>query len=373
MRVSTLSLLPTMAAGQLLNQVPEWILSKMFPWPGQPQVDKIDTHHHWVPAEYAEVVAAAGGDPSGWPTPQWSLEASQALMSRAGIKTSILSITAPGACIVEGKRSWDLARTLNVKAAAIRDSNPQAFGFFLSLGNIEDTAAALAEISYAFDTLKADGVCLFSRYGSNTTYLGHPSLEPIWAELNRRKAVVFVHPTHPRDLGRANAQLPQPVVDYPHETTRTAMDMLFSGTRRKFPNCSVILSHGGGTLPYLISRVATPLSVVNSTVSNATTGLTYEQIMQDFRSFHFDLALSAAPAVVRSLMETGVPSGNILYGSDFPYAPAPAYPAFLKQWNTIEVSSEFREQVHFRNALELFPRLKENGGGTNMSTGACNL
>ncbi|WPB07497.1 uncharacterized protein RHO25_012158 [Cercospora beticola] len=151
------------------------------------------------------------------------------------------------------------------------------------------------------------------------------------------------------------------------------MDMLFSGTRRKFPDCSVILSHAGGTLPYLISRVATPLSVANPTVRNAATGLTHEQIMQDFRSFHFDLALSTAPAVVKTLLETGVPHEKILYGSDFPYARPPAYPAFLKQWNTIEVSSELREQVHFRNALELFPRLKKDGGGQNRSTEACNL
>lgn len=147
----------------------------------------------------------------------------------------------------------------------------------------------------------------------NNTYLGHPDIEPIWKELNRRKAVVFVHPTHPVDLGRINSKLPQPSVDYPHETTRTAMDMLTSGTRQKYPDAKVILSHAGGTLPYLISRVTYPLALVNSTVANATVGFTYEQMTQGFRSFHYDLALSTSPVVLKTMLEL-VPADQLLYG-----------------------------------------------------------
>lgn len=109
-------------------------------------------------------------------------------------------------------------------------------------------------------------------------YLGHQELKPIWRELNRRKAVVFVHPTHPVDTRPINPAIPQPTIDYPHETSRTALDMLSSGTLDEFPEVKVILSHAGGTLPYLISRVATPLSITNSMVSNAASGLTYDKV-----------------------------------------------------------------------------------------------
>lgn len=253
------------------------------------------------------------GDPSGWPTPRWTRLSSELVMKRLGIQTAILSVTAPGACIIEGQASFDLARSLNEYAAEIRNKHPDKFGFFASLPSLLDTEAALSEIRYSLDTLHADGVILFTRYGSSNTYLGHPSLEPIWAELNRRKCVVFIHPTHPVDTNKVNPRMPQPMIDYPHETTRTAMDMIMNGTREKFPDCKVILSHAGGTLPYVISRIATPLKAAPSLLANELTGVTYEKIMKAFRSFHYDLALSASPAVMNMLLEL-VPHDHILYG-----------------------------------------------------------
>lgn len=234
-------------------------------------------------------------------------------MSHTGIQTAILSITAPGACILKGKASHDLARALNDQAAAIRDSNPSKFGFFATLPSILDTEATLKEIAYSLDELHADGVCLFTRYGEGNYYLGHKDIEPIWEELNRRKAVVFVHPTHPVDINKVNDRMPQPLIDYPHETTRTAMDMLLSGTKRKYPDTKVILSHAGGNLPYIIGRVAEPMSINVPGMSNMARGLTYDEIMDDFRSFYYDTALSASPAVLQLLLQQ-VPNEHILFG-----------------------------------------------------------
>lgn len=116
-------------------------------------------------------------------------------MDRLGVQTAILLVTAPGACILKGQASFDLARKLNIYAAELRDKKQEKFGFFAALPSLLDTEAALDEIRYALDTLHADGITLFTRYGDSNTYLGHPDIEPIWAELNRRKCVVFVHPT----------------------------------------------------------------------------------------------------------------------------------------------------------------------------------
>ena len=231
-----------------------------------------------------------------------------------GIQTAILSVTAPGACIVkEPKQQQDLARSLNEYAASLRSDDPDSFGFFASLPDIRNTTAAVEEISFALDQLQADGVTLFTRYGPGNVYLGHHDLEPVWAELNRRQAVVFIHPTHPVDTNLVNAQLLQPMIDYPHETTRTAMDMIMSRTLQKFPNVTVILSHAGGTLPYIITRLSTPLRKTPDIAANWRVGTNYQDARQTYSKFYYDVALSCAPQVLQTLLDT-VPHDHILFG-----------------------------------------------------------
>ncbi|CAK7233358.1 hypothetical protein SBRCBS47491_008581 [Sporothrix bragantina] len=343
------------------DQAQDWLLGKALNWPQAPAVNKVDTHHHFVPPFYRQAIEDAGGDPSGWPTPKWSPLATELLMTRLGIKTAILSATAPGACIVKGEASYKLARQLNEYAADMRDKQPDKFGFFASLPCVLDTKATLEEIRYSLDELHADGVTLFTRYGEGNTYLGHKDIEPIWAELNRRKCVVFVHPTHPVDTTKVNAKMPQPMIDYPHETSRAATDMIMMGTRRKFPECKVILSHAGGTLPYLISRLATPLSKAPDFAASYSVGVTHDSVMNDFRSFHYDLALSASPQILDMALKI-IPHDHLLYGCDFPYAPAPAYPAFLQELEEYEMSQEQRDMINFGNAFKLIPRLAKDNG-----------
>lgn len=258
----------------------------------------------------------AGGDPSGWHVPEWSVESSEASLARNQATTAILSLTSPGAPIVKSKEgSRALARQANEFCAKLRDEKPSKFGFFAAMPNILDTEGALAEIQYALDTLKADGVTLFTRYGDGNYYLGHKQFEPVWEELNRRSAVVFIHPTHPVDTNKVNPTLPQPAIDYPHETTRTAMDLLQTSNRRRFPNCKVILSHAGGMLPWIISRVAySRRGLAREAVPD---GNTYDEMMSDFRSFYFDLALSTPHHVLDLVLRT-IPHDRILYGEQLP-------------------------------------------------------
>ncbi|OQE37182.1 hypothetical protein PENCOP_c010G00510 [Penicillium coprophilum] len=335
----------------------DWLREKAIGWSHTPPVNKVDVHHHCVPPFYAKAVEEQGGDPSGWPTPHWNSLASKLLMKRVGVQTAILSVTAPGACILpDRQRRAQLARQLNEYSAELRDKEPEKFSFFVSLPNILDTEDALSEIAYGLDTLHADGVTLFTRYGSSITYLGHPDIEPIWAELNRRACVVFVHPTHPVDTNPINPKLPQPAIDYPHETTRTAMDMIVNGSRLKYPACKVILSHAGGAIPYLISRVTTPMKKAPDLAVSHRMGTTHDKSMEAFRSFYFDLALSSSPQVLDMLLKL-VPHDHILYGSDFPYAPITAYPAFLEELESYEMDPKLRDMINFGNAMKLFPRL----------------
>lgn len=223
-------------------------------------------------------------------------------------------MTAPGAPIAgsdEGARA--LARAANEYCAALRDKNPQRFGFFAALPNALDTAGTLAEIAYALDHLKADGVTLFTRYGDGNYYLGHEKIAPIWTELNARQAIVFIHPTHPADTNRVNPSLLQPTLDYPHETTRTTVDLLMSNTRKRNPNCKIILSHAGGTLPWIFSRFTTSLRGLPR--EKTPHGKTYEEYVEELRSFYYDLAGSCSHQVLDLVLQM-IPDDHILYGED---------------------------------------------------------
>ncbi|GAM38653.1 2-amino-3-carboxymuconate-6-semialdehydede carboxylase [Talaromyces pinophilus] len=312
----------------------------------------IDTHHHFVPDFYAQAVEEAGGDPSGWPTPFWSPEGSIASMERNGATKAILSLTAPGAVIAptdEKRRA--LARKANEYAASKRDEDPKTWGFFAALPSLLDTEGALAEIRYALDVLKAEGVTLFTRYGPGNQYLGHAEFKPIWEELNSRRAVVFIHPTHPADTTRVNPSLPQPAIDYPHETTRTAVDMIITNTKRTYPHCKVILSHAGGTLPFLITRMTTVSREAAATAR--IYGKTSEEILEDFRSFYFDLALSSSKAVLNLVLDV-IPHDRLLYGSDYPYASPDKTLGFKQILDSFPLDQDLRDQIYFKNAETLF-------------------
>ena len=264
-------------------------------------------------------------------------------------------MTAPGPTILKGAAAAKLARQTNEFGASIRDEEPSRFGFFATLPPLLDgVEAAIEEIRFSLDHLKADGVTLYTRYGPDNHYLGHTDFRPIWAELNKRKAVVFIHPTHAVDTNFVNPSLPQPMIDYPHETTRTALDLITSNTIRDHPNCKIILSHAGGTLPYLATRAATMLP------DTGLSGKSTEEVFQEIRSFYFDLALSGNEYTLDLLLKFAR-LDHILFGSDFPYAPRKTidtHTANLDQYAMADIQTF---DIRRGNALKLFPRLsKEN-------------
>ena len=274
-------------------------------------------------------------------------------MQAHGIRTSILSLTAPGSSILKGAPAAELARAVNESAAAICAADRASFGFFAALPPaMDDPAGAVAEIEHALDVLGADGVTLYTRYGPGARYLGHELMRPVWTALNARKAVVFVHPTHAADTSLANPGLPQPIVDYPHETTRAAVDMITAGVVRDFPDCKIILSHAGGTLPYLATRAAHLLADAGLTQLTAADFLNYA------KSFYFDTALSGNDFTLPTVLDFAA-KGHVLFGSDFPYAPTPTI-----NTHTVAGAKVLAERKNdpgadlTANALQLFPRLR---------------
>lgn len=294
-----------------------------------------------------------GGDPSGWKLPAWSVAASKSLMQEHGIRTSILSLTAPGCSILQGAPAAALARAVNESAAAICAADPASFGFFAALPPVlDEPAAAAAEIEHALDVLGADGVTLYTRYGPGARYLGHEAMRPVWTALNARKALVFVHPTHLADTRLVNAQLPQPIIDYPHETTRAAVDMIVAGVVRDFPDCKVILPHAGGSLPYLATRAAHLLADAGLTQMSAA------DFLDDARRFYFDTALAGNDFTLPMLLDFATP-GHVLFGSDFPYAPTPTINTHTVAGAKVLAKRKNDAGADLTaNALQLIPRLR---------------
>ncbi|KAH6651601.1 hypothetical protein BKA67DRAFT_521087 [Truncatella angustata] len=328
---------------------------------------RIDVHHHFLPPFYVHALIEGGGDPSGWTIPIWTLEKDLQFNKEENIAFAFLSITAPGAGILPLEKQASFCRQANEYAAKIRDADPTHYGFFANIPSLLDPVAAHEEITHSLLNLHADGVILYTRYGEDNHYLGHRDFQATWDLLNGYGAVVFVHPTHPVDTSLVNASLPQPMIDYPHETTRTAVDLIVSGTVRSHPDVKIILSHAGGTLPYLALRPAAMLPYVPSSSTKGATitgaganqleNIMVESFMEDARSFYFDTALSAAPLTLGLLKDFAKP-GHVLFGSDFPYAPSPA----IRQMDELldeygKKDESFVLSANITAALALFPRL----------------
>lgn len=309
---------------------------------------RIDVHQHFVPPAWAQAMHSRGLTSGMWATPAWSAEEAIAMMDRQGIASGVLSVTAPGVHLDhdDAATARTLARAVNEHGAETIRNHPERFGHFASLP-LPDVNGALDETAHALDDLGADGVVLMSN--AHGHYLGDPAFEPIWAELDRRAATVFIHPTQPPMPLLPST--PAPLADYVFDTTRTALNLVLNGVMSRYANVRIILSHGGGFLPYAAYRFAGLTSTVVEP-DRAT-----EDLLDDFKRFYFDTALSASPSALPALFAFAEPD-HILYGSDWPFAPEDAgryYNHFLETYP--HLTSGQAGAINRGNAELLVPRL----------------
>lgn len=316
---------------------------------------RIDVHHHIVPADYAQLLQDKGLRPGGIDLPTWSPERSRQVMKRNGIRTAILSVSTPGVWFgdVAQARLW--ARRVNESAAQVRSDDPERFGFFATL-TLPDVEGAIAEADHAFDVLRADGVVLLANNAGR--YLGDPSFDRLLAYLDERRAVVFIHP------GELPAEpvpgVPSFTADFLLDTTRTAMSLIMSGAMTRYPNIRFILAHAGGFLPYIAYRAV--LTMVNAEPRRKQAQLllrrrhAVNEYLEPIRQFWFDVALSSTPAALPSLLAVADP-GRVVFGSDFPFAPATAVAVMRKEFEDSDVKRSVRRGIDRSNAETLFPRL----------------
>ncbi|KAF1734545.1 2-amino-3-carboxymuconate-6-semialdehyde decarboxylase [Beauveria bassiana] len=298
---------------------------------------RIDTHIHVLPPSYLKALDENGGDPSGWKTPNWTLEECVRFSDTIGASFSVLSVTAPGPAILgPTEKGRSLARALNEEVWSVCQQRPGRFGFFASLPDFNDIEGTILEIKSIFETeKKANGVVIMTSYGDKL--VGDEAFRPIWEELDKHAALVFVHPSHikitPEKIG---GFLPQPVIDYPLATTRAAMSLLVSGIMTECTRIEVILSHAGGTFPMLAERALGSLIV--PAIAEQSQGNPI-QAKSASKRFWYDIALSTGEAQLKALLATA-PSEQIVYGSDFPYAPKLGIYAGLLQYSRFSRSAE---------------------------------
>lgn len=313
----------------------------------QAKPHRIDVHHHVAPPTWNKVLREANaGQP---PSYNWSLQKSLDDMDKAGVATSIASITTPGISFLGKDDAVRISRDCNEYTAKLMADHPGRFGLFatLPLPNIDES---LKEIAHSLDVLKADGVCMMTSYGDK--WLGHADFAPVMDELNRRKAVVYTHPTYAACCTNLVPELPPPVIEFGTDTTRTIGSLVFSGTSRRVKDITFIFSHAGGTMPFLAERF-TRLPRQQFRADPRRAQLNPEDVLAEFRRFYYDTAQAAHPHALSSLVSL-VPVSQVVFGTDFPFRTSEDHVKGLTAFfNAADLKAVDRE-----NALRLLPRLR---------------
>jgi len=309
----------------------------------------VDIHHHMLP-DFFWQATNAGHSPVGGIVPaKWSPESTLEFLDEAGIDVAVTSISTPGVHTGDDAAARALARRCNELAAELVREHPDRFGGFACLP-LPDVDGALAELDYAFDVLHLDGVVLFSN--ARGVYLGDPRFAPLFEELQRRQAVVFVHPSASPDPVAHTLGIPDSLIDFTADTTRAVASLLYSNTFARTPDVKYVIAHAGGTVPYLAGRfgVVDTMDVIPGAAERSSAAET-------FRRLYWDTAISWGEPVLR-LLRSVVGIDHVVFGSDYPYLRHDLAAGGRQALeDTAELSDAERKAVLGGTALRLIPRL----------------
>jgi 6-methylsalicylate decarboxylase len=303
---------------------------------------RIDVHHHYLAPVQREALlkSRAGG------LPDWSVQMSLDDMDKSGIATAVVSSVQPGVWFGDNEAARKLAREVNDYGARMVADHPGRFGLFAAIP-LPDPEGSLKEIAYAFDTLKADGIGLFTSYQDK--YLGDPAFTPVLEELNRRRAAVYVHPVAP-DCCRALVKgIPPGTIEYATDSTRTIASLIFgeAGSAFRFPDIRWIWSHSGGTLPFLTGRLI-------RLASERKDARMPDGPLPILRKYHYEVAQGNTPGQLAALMKL-VTASQVLFGTDYPYRPGLEAIDGLAYFKFGEADAR---AINRDNAMKLLPNIK---------------
>jgi 6-methylsalicylate decarboxylase len=323
--------------------LPDWLARAQTPAAASAQPHRIDVHHHFSAPGF--IAAISTRKTNQRPLEQWTVEKSIDDMDKSGVATAMISTSEPSVWFGDDEAARKLARECNELGAHLMADHPGRFGMFSTIP-LPDVDGALRELEYSQDTLKADGVCLMTSYQGK--YPGDPAFEPVLRELNRRKAVVFLHPVKAECCRDLQPELAPALIELGTETTRAIASVIFDGAASRYPDIRFIFSHGGGTMPYLMTRFNS-LAARPDMAQKLPHGLLYE-----VQKLYFDTANFFGPYGWPTMLKL-MPVAHILFGTDFPFSSAGEVEKGLSDAGIAEKDLRAIER---ENAIELFPRLK---------------
>jgi 6-methylsalicylate decarboxylase len=333
-------------AAELLAQQPKFKFTS--------KAGAIDVHHHMAPPNLPGAVggAAAGprgaqpvAAPAGGRGP-WTLQRSLEQMDKWGIGVSILSLTQLANVIYDNTEKGRAAcRLINDFGAKCMQEYPKRFGVFASIP-FPDVEGSLKEIAYAYDTLKVDGISIYTN-DNQGKWPGDPAHEPIWQELNRRNAILYMHPWVPACCSNLNYGASSFMNEIDFETSRAVISFITGGVMFKYPNLKLILAHSGGTLPVLSGRMKDRYPAdKNQYIPNG--------LWAEFRKLYYDCA-HATYKQAWAAMAALVPPSQFLFGTD--YSPEPVE-STMDLIPDLKLSKDVLDMLERKNAERLFPRFK---------------
>jgi len=305
---------------------------------------RIDVHHHFLPTRYIEWLSSKGiaeesGRKGGFP--EWTPEKSLSLMDATGIQKAIVSISTPGISLTADPSGYSemqsVARMVNEEGSRLAAQYPDRFGFFATLP-MPDIHGSVQEACFAIDNLGAEGVILMANY--HGSYIGDSSNKPLLHELNKRRAIILIHPSELPALPAPD--VPPYATDFLLDTSRAAYRFVVNGLIQEFSDLKIILAHAGGFIPFAAYRIAASVSF--------QTGRPLPEVIQDFQRFYFDTALSSSPSSLPSLLAFSK-SDHIVYGSDFPFVPDSGVALFTSMLDHYQgFDSNSLESINKQNA-----------------------
>lgn len=304
---------------------------------------RIDVHHHMLPAFY-------------FPSNRWTPDVSLATMDKFGTETAMLSFVIPGQVIYDGsERARGIARQANEYGAKLVSDYPKRFGFFAALP-LREPDVSLKEIEYAFGSLKCDGIVAMTSAGDK--WLGDPLFAPVFDELNRRKSVVFLHPSTPNCCMNLVPGVGDAVVEYDFDTTRTVTSLLFSGTLARCRDIRWIVNHSGAALPVLAGRIKDRVPGAVSSAGHLRTEGKNDNVPDgayfELKRLYYECAHATYPMPMAAL-RAFVPTSQLLFGTDYPIEP---YETTVEQIPNLSLPEDVQVALDRGNAERIWPRLK---------------
>jgi aminocarboxymuconate-semialdehyde decarboxylase len=173
-------------------------------------------------------------------------------MDRVGIDVEVVSLSTPNVFFTDAQHQPEIARMVNDAYAELIALHPARFKGFASIP-MDNPDAALSELHRSIDELKLNGVILLSNIGGKP--LTSAEYKPFFAEANRMKLCILLHPMLPANAEPFREYVLGPIVGFMFDTTLAVARMCFDGLLREFPDIRLIVAHLGGAAPYLMERM----------------------------------------------------------------------------------------------------------------------